>query len=489
MTAYEQGQLKNGLKYIYIPNPHIMTFTLAIAFKVGSRDEKDDVFGYSHLLEHMLFKGTTRRPKAKDISEEFEILGGSFNATTSQCITNYYIKAPSENIEKCMDLLFDIAFNSIIRSVDLETEKKVVVEEYNKMIDSPMATCVELCIKEVFKDHKLGQSVIGTKESIMGFDRGRLYEYYKHFYTPSNCTVSIAGNTKGMDNNKIKSLLEKYTHHCPENLKNKKSNKNKKTLCQNITSTFANPKQSVSLEIQTRPRLHVEKRDSTQQCAIMLGYPCMNRYNINDIYALRVAASILGGGLSSRLFVAVREKAGLAYTIKADTIYFQDAGMFMITTAIEKNSLLFSHISEDKIDITNQNNIHQTGIASRNQESVKPKKEKQDGGLSIILNVLENVLRDGVSYEEVERSKTNIVNKLSMSYEDTHAIALYYNEIVMMEHENIITIEEFIKGITNIKLSDVNKIIKEYLSFEKMTLCVVGNYDQSQIMKYLSDHF
>ena len=144
MNKHIKGVLPNGLKYIYIPDSNIMTFTLVIAFKVGSRDETEGDCGYSHLLEHMLFKGTSRRPKAKDISQEFELLSGSFNATTSQCITNYYIKAPDENFEKSMDLLFDITFNSIIRSVDLEMEKKVVVEEFNKMMEDPMATSIEL---------------------------------------------------------------------------------------------------------------------------------------------------------------------------------------------------------------------------------------------------------------------------------------------------------------------------------------------------------
>ena len=118
------------------------------------------------------------------------------------------MKAPDENFEKCMDLLFDITFNSIIRSVDLETEKKVVVEEFNKMMDSPMATSVELSIKEIFEDHPLGQSVIGTKESILGFDRDKVYKYYKHFYTPSNCTVSIAGNIGNIKEDKLKKLLK-----------------------------------------------------------------------------------------------------------------------------------------------------------------------------------------------------------------------------------------------------------------------------------------
>ena len=484
MKKYINGKLENGLKYIYIPDPNVMTFTLIVAFKVGSRDEKDDAFGYSHLLEHMLFKGTTRRPKSKDISQEFELLSGSFNATTSQCITNYYMKAPDENFEKCMDLLFDITFNSIIRSVDLEMEKKVVVEEFNKMMDSPMATSVELSIKEIFEDHPLGQSVIGTKESILGFDRDKVYKYYKHFYTPSNCTVSIAGNIGNIKEDKLKKLLQKYTNVCKGKLETGKS---KSKLCQNITSDFVNPKQSIPLKIQEKPKLKVQTRDNTQQCAIMIGYPSATRYNMNDIFALNIAATVLGGGLSSRLFLEVREKAGLAYTIKADNIFFQDSGLFMITTAIEKNSLLLSHVDETKLDIINTGDSHDRGVKS---DVVVSKKSKNDkGGLTIILKVMEDILRDGITEDELLRSKTNLVNKLAMSYENTHTIAMYYNEMLMMEHSPIVTINDFIKGIKSMKIKQVNEVIRKYLSFEKMTICVVGNYTEKQIIENLSKQF
>ena len=481
MTKYINGELENGMKYIYIPDPNIMTFTLIIAFKVGSRDEVDDVYGYSHLLEHMLFKGTTRRPKAKDISQEFELLGGSFNATTSQCITNYYIKAPDENFEKCMDLLFDITFNSIIRSVDLEMEKKVVVEEFNRMMDNPMATSVELCVKEVFENHPLGNSVIGTKESILGFDRNKVYEYYKKYYTPSNCTVSVSGNIGNIKEDKLKKLLQKYTNVCKE------KSKSKSKICQNITSDFVNPKQSIPLKIQKRPKMKVLTRDNTQQCAIMIGYPGTNRYNMTDIYALNIAASVLGGGLSSRLFTEVREKAGLAYSISAESTCFQDSGLFMITTAIEKKSLLFSNVDEKKIDVTNTNEPHNRGIKSDAVISKKSKNNK--GGLEIILKVMDDILRDGITEDELLRSKTNIVNKLAMSYENTHTIAMYYNEMLMMEHSPIVTINDFIKGIKSIKIKQVNEVIRKYLSFKKMTICVVGNYTKKQINEYLLKQF
>ena len=487
MKKYINGKLQNGLKYIYIPDPNVMTFTLVVAFKVGSRDETDDAFGYSHVLEHMLFKGTTRRPKAKDISQEFELLSGAFNATTSQCITNYYMKAPDENFEKCMDLLFDITFNSIIRSVDLEMEKKVVVEEFNRMMDNPMATSIELSIKEIFEDHPLGQSVIGTKESILGFDRDKVYKYYKHFYTPSNCTVSIAGNIGNINEDKLKKLLEKYTNVCKSKSKSKSKSNPKSKICQNITSDFVNPKQSIPLKIQKIPKLKVQTRDNTQQCAIMIGYPSANRYNMSDIYALNIIASVLGGGLSSRLFIEVREKAGLAYTIKADNIFFQDTGLFMITTAIEKNSLLFSNIDDSKIDMTNTHDSHDRGVKS---DAVFSKKSKNDkGGLAIILKVIDDVLRDGITEDELLRSKTNLVNKLAMSYENTHTIAMYYNEMLMMEHSPIITINDFIKGIKGVKIKQVNEVIQKYLCFKKMTICIVGNYTEKQIIENLSKQF
>lgn len=483
MKKYINGKLENGMKYIYIPNPNIMTFTLIIAFKVGSRDEGNDANGYSHLLEHMLFKGTTRRPKAKDISQEFELLGGSFNATTSRCITNYYIKAPDENFEKCMDLLFDITFNSIIRSVDLEMEKKVVVEEFNKMMDNPMSTSVELCMKEVFENHPLGNSTIGTKEAILGFDRNKVYEYYKKYYTPSNCTVSISGNIGNINDDKLKKLLKKYTNICKE----KDSKTGKKIICQNITSNLKNPKQSILLNPQEAPKIKVETRNNTQQCAIMIGYPSANRYNLNDIYALSIAASILGGGLSSRLFNEVREKAGLAYTISAENTSFQDSGIFAIVTAIEKNSLLFNNIDENKVDIKNISETHDRGVKSDTVISQKSKNSK--GGLEIILKVMEDILRDGITEDELLLSKTNIVNKLAMSYENTHTIAMYYNEMLMMEQSPIVTINDFIKGIKKMKIKQVNEVIRKYLSFEKMTICIVGNYTEKQIVEHLSKQF
>ena len=134
----------------------------------------------------------------------------------------------------------------------------------------------------------------------------------------------------------------------------------------------------------------------------------------------------------------------------------------MISTSIEKNSLLYSN---------------------------KENKGNKIGGLGIILKVMEDILRDGITKDELLRSKTNIVNKLSMTYENTHSIAMYYNEMVLMEHSPIVTIHDFIKGIKNIKVSEVNEVIKKYLSFEKMTICVVGNYTKDEIIKSLSEQF
>jgi predicted Zn-dependent peptidase len=442
-VKYTQGTLTNGVKYIYIPNNNIFTFSLVVAFKVGGRDETDVDFGYSHLLEHMLFKGTTRRPNVNDISEELENLGGSHNASTSQHITNYYIKAPKENFEKCMDLIFDMVFNSIVRKEDLEMEKKVVVEELSKMKDNPSAACIENGIKDVFLDHPLGQSVIGTKESIMAFDRDKVYEYYKRFYNPGNMTISIAGNVGKITKKKLEKMLTKFTS----------------TSYANITSSYVNPIKTHKLSIQTAPRLNIETRPNSQQCAIMIGFPCTNLYDIKSICTMQVLEAILGGGLSSRLFVAVRVKAGLAYTVDADSMFFEDAGVFLIVTAVEKDSLLTS------------------------------KTNNSDGGLPIILNVLEDVLQNGVTKDEVTRAKLNIINKLSMAYENTHSIALYYNEQLMMKPGNIYTIQDFISCIKKVSMSHVNKIARKYMSFEKMTIGVVGNYTQQQIMEHLGSRF
>lgn len=445
-TKYTKGTLKNGLKYIYIPNPKIYTFSLAIAFKVGSRDETDSDFGYSHLLEHMLFKGTTNRPTAQEISDEFEKLGGSHNATTSQHITNYFIKAPTDNFEKCMDLLCDMAFNSIIRESDLELEKKVVIEEFNRMRDNPVAVCLENSFQDIFNNHPLGQSVIGNIDSINSFNRRKVYEYYKKFYNPANATISIVGNIGKITKKNIIKTLAKFT--------------SKKFA--DITSTYVNPIKTQKLLPQIAPCLNIETRPDTQQCAIVIGFPCMNQYDIKNICAMQILETILGGGLSSRLFVGIRVKAGLAYTVDASSVHFEDAGAFIISTAVEQDSLLINSNSTNG-DI--------------------------DGGLPIILTIIEDVLQNGVTQDEMDRAKTNIINKLSMVYEDTHAISLYYNEQMIMNYKPIITIDDFIKHIKQITLSNVHNIAKEYLSLDKMTIGVVGNYTIEQILSYLRQRF
>ena len=448
--------LKNGLEYIYVPNSDILTFSLIVAFKVGSRDESEGYIGSSHLLEHMLFKGTTKRPEQKQISEELDRLGSDYNATTSKNITNYYIKAPKDNFEKCLDILCDMVFNSVVRSKDLEKEKKVVIEEYNKMLDNPSATCIEQTIGEVFKGHPLEKSTIGTKESILGFNRDKVYEYYKKYYNPNNCIITICGNIGNISQKNLNSLLDKYTKSCAKN-----TNTNAKTNCYNITSTYRNPVQKITLEKQTVPRLKIIHRPNAQQCAITIGFPCMDVYSHDEIYILKVYGFILGGGLSSRLFREIREKAGLAYTVAADSEHFQDTGAFLLSTAIEKNSLF---------------------------ENQTDNKEKE-GGLYIILHTLEDLLKHGVKPDEVETAKTSIKNKISVVYENTHAMAAYYNEQLLLKYPKIINIEDFLKKLESVTAKQINELIKKYLTLDKFTLGIVGNYTQEQVLNYLTTRF
>jgi predicted Zn-dependent peptidase len=438
--------LSNNLQYVYLPNENILTFTLIISFKVGSRDETEEYIGSSHLLEHMLFKGTTRRKYFKTINEEFDELGGSYNATTSKNITNYYIKAPANNLKKCMDLLFDIVFNSIIRSNDLEMEKKVVIEEYHRMLDNNSATCVENAFSSVFQGHPLEKSTIGTKEKILGFQRDKVYEYYKKYYNPANAVVSICGNIGKVSKKQLRNMLEYYT-------RNSKKNK--------ITSTFSNPVQKIQLPEQKFPRLKIIHKPSAKQCAIVVAFPCMGVYDFENIFILKTFSFILGGGLSSRLFIEIREKAGLAYSIDTETEHYQDTGIFFINTAIEKSSLF--------------NNPN--------------KKGPNDGGLYIVLKTLEKVLKDGVTDEEVNKAKNNFENKISMVYENTHTMAQFYNEQILLKYPKLISIEEFLENIRKVTSGKINKLIRQVLDLKKMSICVSGDYTKKQVYQYLKKRF
>ena len=433
-------ELKNGLRYIHIPNNRIKTFSLVIAIKVGSRDEDLKDIGSSHLLEHMLFKGTRKHPTFEKIQELLDSYG-TYNAYTAKNCTCFYIKAPSSKFRECISLFFNMMFHSLISKSAMEMEKNVVIEELKRMKDDHQKFTIHEIMKKIFKNHPLEKSVIGTEESIKNFDRDLVYKYYKHHYNPNNMVVSICGNI-GKYGSKLKKMLELFT--------------SKKYI--NNDSTFRNPVQKVPFCNQSHPNLIVKTHDGNQ-CALTIGFPCVNMYQ-KQVYALKIINIILGGGMSSRLFKEVRTKAGLAYNIFSGEELYQDAGFIYLNAGIEKNSLF------------KNKNIN-----------------KKPGALYIILKEFEKIANKGITQKELDFAKEKIENDIALMYEGTDDVALYYAEQILFDYPNILSFDDYLNNIKSLRLDYVNKVIKETFDFKKLNISIIGNYEHKEVLDYLLKTF
>jgi len=432
---FEIHTLENNLKYVLIPNNHIKSFSFYVFVKVGSRDENEKNRGSSHLLEHMLFKGTNKRPSYKIINKELDYLGGMFNAFTTKNITGYFIKAPSKLLEKSIDILSDLLFNSLIRLEEIEKEKQVVIEELSRMLDNNDRYSLEIAFKMALKNHPLEHLVIGTKKHIENYSRQDIIKYYKKYYNPSNMCISVCGN------------FGKNIHTLIRN-----------SFMPETKSKYINPIPKIALKIQNIPRINVLKKQNNEQTSISITFPTCNMYDIKNTFICQIISNIFGGGVSSRLYEEIREKEALAYSVSVDCEFFQDAGIFYMVTGVDKDSLF------------ENNNL-----------------KNSNGALFVLLNEL-NKLAKGVKEDELKRVKETIIRKLIVQQEDSSTIAEFYGYQLVYD-KSIINIEESEKMLNNINLKDVNNMCYELFDFSKMNISIIGNYEKKTVIDYVYDKF
>lgn len=293
--------------------PYMKSVAIVFGIGIGSRYEEDDHQGISHLIEHMLFKGTNKRKNTLEISQAIESIGGEINASTSKEITRLYAKVPQEQFKIAFDVLADIILNSLIREEDLCKEKEIIIEEIKKYEDIPEELVEILLDKIMWKDHPLGRPILGDVKSVSNIQRENLLSYINEFYRPNNLVVSVAGNIKfadvilqvknyfkGMEEGEIKGYLP--------------ANSNQKTTQIGI------------------------KFKKSSQAHLSLGFPGISRLN-PDKYCMDLLDIMLGSGLSSRLFQEIRVKKGLAYDIHSFIQYFNDVGSFNIYAGIDSSRI------------------------------------------------------------------------------------------------------------------------------------------------------
>lgn len=306
---YKIKELSNGMKVLMENLPNLNSVSLGVYVKTGSKNETEGEFGVSHLLEHMMFKGTEKR-SAKEISEVIDNIGGQINAYTSKEITAYYTVLLAEHINTGIDILSDIIINSTFTEENIIKEKKVVIEEI-RMYDDVPEDLVHDMNSQYVVDGPQGRPILGTIESVNNISRETLFDYYQNRYTPENMVISVAGK---IDEEKlIMELEEKFS---------------------GLSRKFEERKEDLNFTIKAKNNIINRKTNQVHLCFNTQG----TSYLENERYTLSIISNILGGNMSSRLFQKIREDKGLCYSVYTYLSSYEENGMFTVYVGTTKEN-------------------------------------------------------------------------------------------------------------------------------------------------------
>ena len=411
-------QYDSGLRLISIPMEGTRTATVLVLVGTGSKYETKNINGISHFLEHMMFKGTTNRPDKMDIAKELDGIGAQYNAFTGKEYTGYYAKASMDKLDTIMDVVFDIFLNSKLAQEDIDTERGVIVEELNMYRDMPQRYVGDLFEKLLYGDQPAGWEIVGEKETVMSLEREQFVNYFNSHYIAKNTIIAVAGNVD------------------PEIVK-KKANEYFSTIRDgNLVTKLP------VVEKQSGPALlvHYKKTDQTH---FHLGFRSCNMFD-NRKYALGVLGTVLGGGMSSRLFEEVRDKRGLAYYIGADNDTATDAGYFMVRAGVNNKKVY---------------------------EAIK-----------VVMDEIRKIKDGGITAEEFQRAKDNISGSMALGLEHSDAVANAYAGPILFENK-VLTPEEELGKIKKVTLEEVHQVAQEIFDDKKLNLALIGPFKDPEPFK------
>ena len=392
---YTKKILKNGLRVVMVPMKDNPTVTVLVLVEAGSKYEEKKVNGISHFLEHMCFKGTSKRPKGVDISKELDSLGSQYNAFTAQEYTGYYAKSDAKHFKKIFDVVSDIYLNSTFPEAEMQKEKGVIIEEINMYEDMPQRDVQDLMMKLLYGDQPAGWNIAGEKENILNMKRDDFVKYKNEHYVPSATTLVVAGNIKEKD-------VMKEVDKVFGVLQNKHKSKKLKVI-----------------EKQNKPEVLVKfkKTDQTHFVLSVRTYDLFDKKNT----ALSVLGGVLGGGMSSRLFVKLREEMGVGYYVRAYNDIYTDHGFFQISAGVDNKRI-------------------EEVICAVIEECKKLKKEK-------------------VTEEELNKVKEFMIGNMKLSLESSDDIANFYGGQELLKKE-IKKAEDKAKEIRKVTAKEIQTLAK-----------------------------
>jgi len=405
---YNKAVLDNGLRVITSTMPHSRSVCIAILVGAGSCYEAREEAGISHFAEHLFFKGTRRRPTAKEISQDIEGVGGTINGGTDKEVTVFWAKVASSYFSVALDVLADLLLNSRFDGRDIEQERRVIIEEINMNLDLPRERVNMLIDEVLWPEQPLGREVIGDKETVALITREPILDYIARRYMPNNTVVSVAGDIQ---------LREAVAQ------------------IDGCFSKWAAGELSTGYKVadeQTAARLRIESRDS-EQAHLCLGVHGFS-HSHPQRFALDLLNTVLGGGMSSRLFTEIREHKGLAYDIHSYADHFRDSGSFIV----------YAGVDPKKVEIA-------------------------------AAAILEEVskLKQGITTSELTRAKELSKGRLQLRLEDSQNVALWLGSQEIL-NQRILSIDEVIAIVNAITTDDLKQVAEEILVSDKLNLAIVG---------------
>jgi predicted Zn-dependent peptidase len=416
--GYEKTTLKNGVRVITNSMPHTQSVSTILYYGVGSRYEEDRIAGISHFIEHMVFKGTPKRPSAKVISEAIEGVGGVLNAGTGREVTNYWAKVAKANFPLAFDVLSDMLLNANFDPTEIEKERKVIIEEIHMTLDSPPELVNEIISEVIWGEQPAGRDIAGSDATVSSITREELLGYLKTHYLPADMVVSVAGNIQHSD---VVQMVEDTLGQLPAG---------ERPVAVGATALKGGPRQRIYFK-------------ETEQANLCLAVPAL-AYKDPRRYILSIMDTILGSGMSSRLFQEIREERGLCYTVDSYASQMSDTGAWVV----------YSGVDPERIDET----------------------------ITAIIGELRKIRDEPVTAAELTKAKEYNKGRMLLGLEDTRSVASWAgNQELLLGR--ILTPDEVVEKLEAVTIEQIQELAGELFKDENLRLSVVGPY------KDMDDHF
>lgn len=427
MISYTKDVLASGLTVIRVPVPAVKSVTVLALVNVGSRYEEPRLWGISHFLEHMVFKGTEKYPDSQTLTAAVDEIGAKFNAFTSKEYTGYYVKAASKGVDLALDVVSDMLLTAKLRQEDIDREKGVIIEEINMYADMPASHIANLFEQMVYAENTLGHDIIGNKTTVSAFTSQDFKDHLQKWYGNRNIVLILSGDEDVVQQSEILDKVDQLF---------KKGDSGQREFTKAADHLGSQPL--------TEKRLLVEFRQS-EQAHFVLGFPALKRADARRP-ALSLLNVLLGSNMSSRLFSEVREKRGLCYYIHSDVDFYHDIGLFGAAAGVDPKRV------EEAVTVTLQEFY---ALAA----GTKP-----------------------VTASELKRAKDYITGKFVLDLEDSESIAQYFGmkQLLLGQVE---TPDELLQKYMAVTLEEVNALAREIIVKGTVRFAIIGPFQDPAVFE------